>query len=72
MLFHCGALVVRARRRIRSDDEEVLVSVQALMASASGQDDDISGPQRECPSFVASEADAPLAARDAEHLMDPW
>ena len=41
------------------------------MARAGGQDGDVTGLQSEYSTFLAAEADPPLAARDAENLMDP-
>ena len=41
------------------------------MAGAGGQDGDVAGLQREYSTLLAAEADPPLAARDAENLMDP-
>src|SRR3981081_1434326 len=41
------------------------------MARAGGQDSDVAGLEREDSTLFATEADAPLAAPDAEHLMDP-
>src|SRR5437868_13182708 len=41
------------------------------MASAGRQDDHIAGVQGEYPPFLATESNASLATRDAEHLMDP-
>jgi hypothetical protein len=42
-----------------------------LVARAGGQDGNVAGLQREYSTFLAIEADPPLAARDAEDLMDP-
>src|SRR3954452_10139890 len=41
------------------------------MARAGGENRDIASLQREDPPLVAAEPNAALAARDAEHLMDP-
>src|ERR1700733_2791893 len=41
------------------------------MARAGGGDGDVAGLQREYSTFLAAEADPPLAACDAEDLMDP-
>jgi hypothetical protein len=70
-VFHGRALVVRTHRRVGANDEKVVGRRQALVARAGRQDDDIAALQREYPALPAAEADASLAARDAEHLMDP-
>ena len=70
MVFDGRALVVCACRRIGADDKEVVGRGQALVARAGRQHCDVAGPQCKDPSCPAAEADTPLAARDAEHLMD--
>src|SRR5437762_11888472 len=41
------------------------------MSGAGGQDGDVASFQREDPALVAAEPNAPLAARDAQDLMNP-
>jgi hypothetical protein len=65
-VFDSRALVVRTGRRVGADDEEVVVRGQALVPRAGRQDGRVAGLQREDPTFVAAEADAALAARDAQ------
>src|ERR1700750_1468396 len=70
-VLHRRALVVRTRRRIGADDEEVVIRRQALVTRPGGQDGDVACLQREDPSLPPSEPDATFAARDSKHLMDP-
>src|SRR5258708_17102820 len=41
------------------------------MARAGGENGDVASLQREDPALVAAEPNTALAARDAEHLMNP-
>src|SRR4029453_17427571 len=70
-ILNLRAFVVSLGRGIGPDDEEVLIGGQTLMAGPGRQDHDVTGLEREDPALVAAEARATLAARDAEHLMNP-
>src|SRR5215207_7711517 len=70
MVLDRRAFVVRAARRVGSDDEKLIVSRKALVACASRQNNHVAGLQREDPPVLATEPDATLATRDAERFMD--
>lgn len=70
-VLHRRPLVVRTRRRIGADDEEVVVRRQALVTRLGGQDGDVACLQREDPSLPPSEPEGTFAARNSKQLMDP-
>src|SRR5205823_14589789 len=70
MLFLApGAFVVFSLRRIGAHDEQIVARRKSLMASARGQDGDVSRAQLEYSALISAEAHFGMAARDAEHLM---